>query len=105
MRAGLLSEIIERWRPFTTKNAVGASTTDWRLEDVLRANVRHNNMNRGVQENEVFYDMTKTFIVRRYVEIEETDRIKFQGVFYRIISIEDSREFNQKTIICERVNE
>ena len=42
---------------------------------------------------------------RRYVEIEETDRIKFQGVFYRIISIEDSREFNQKTIICERVNE
>ena len=62
-------------------------------------------MNRSVQVNEVFYDQTKVFIVRRYVDIDENCRIKYQDKFYRIISIDSNREQNQKTIICDRVNE
>lgn len=105
MRAGLLNEIIELWKPFVSKNEVGASTTTYKKDEVLRANVRHNNMNRSVQENEVFYDTTKTFIIRRYVSIDETYRIKYQGQTYRVISIEDDRQQNQKIIIADRVNE
>ena len=105
MRAGLLNEIIEIWRPFIYKNEVGSSTTIWKKDEILRANVKHNNMNRSVQVNEVFYDQTKVFIVRRYVDIDENCRIKYQDKFYRIISIDSNRELNQKTIICDRVNE
>ena len=105
MRAGLLNEIIEIWRPFIYKNEVGASTTVWKKDEILRANVKHNNMNRSVQVNEVFYDQTKIFTVRRYVDIDENCRIKYQDKFYRIISIDSNRELNQKTIICDRINE
>ena len=60
---------------------------------------------REIQNNEIFYDYSKTFIVRMYVDVLDTDRIKYDDKYYRVISIEPDLHLQQKTILAELVNE
>ena len=60
---------------------------------------------REIQNNEIFYDYSKTFVVRMYVDMLDTDRIKYGDKYYRVISIEPDLHLQQKTILAELVNE
>ena len=60
---------------------------------------------REIQNNEIFYDYSKTFVVRMYVDVLDTDRIKYGDKYYRVISIEPDAHQMQKTILAELVNE
>lgn len=105
MKSGLLNEIITIQRPVTVKNKVGEVEQTFKDLKNTRSEVQWNTGKRSVTNDEIVFDWTKTFNVRRYVDIQETDRIKWKDHLYRILSIEDNRQWNQKTIFTELINE
>lgn len=105
MQAGLLNRIIEIYKPETITNSVGATTVNWNFVRQTRAKVRNLSMNRSQEINEIFYPTTREFIVRSYVEIDDFYRIKYDGKFYKIMSIDRRRESNDIVVLCDLINE
>lgn len=106
MRAGLLSDIIEIYRPTSEVNEYGEKIQTYGLLYSTRARVEHNGGSRTNDNNEIFYDYQKAFTVRAYVPICESDQIEFEGKRYRVLSIENRRrDYNDKVIITELINE
>ena len=105
MRAGLLNETIAIYRQMEMQSDYGDISTSYKEVNTTRAKVEHKLGNRTIQNDEIFYDYSKTFVVRFYVDVVDTDRIKYGTKFYRVISIEPDKEKQQKTILTELVNE
>lgn len=105
MQAGLLNELIEIYKPSIDTNEYGEQVQAYTKSYETRSQVIYNNGNKSITNNEVFYDYQKTFKVRRYVEVCENYQIKYKGKFYRILSIEDIRQYNHKVITTELINE
>lgn len=105
MKAGILKEKIEIWEPVTITTSYGDSQTEYQYLREVRANVRYDAGSRTTENDEIFYSVYRTFIVRYYTDVVETMRIKFQGKFYRILSIEPNKYYNDKVIHTELVNE
>lgn len=105
MRAGLLNEVIEVWKPTIVINSTGEQTTTYTLSLSIRARVVNNSNNRTVENSEVYYPHTKQLQVRIYQNIDEFDRIKFNGKFHRILSIEPDKLLQCKNIEMEEINE
>ena len=70
----------------------GDISTSYQLVHTTRANVEHRLGDRKIQNEEIFYDYSKTFTVRYYVDVLDTDRIKYGNKFYRVISIEPNSQ-------------
>ena len=105
MRAGLLTEVIEVYRPQTVINEFGQQETDYVLDYRTRARLFHNSGNRNIENDEVVFNYNKTFELRHYVIIDELDRIKWNGKFYRILDIEPNKQEMKLIINCELINE
>lgn len=105
MRAGLLNETISIYRQMESQSDFGDISTSYQKVGTTRAKVEHKLGNRTLQNNEIFYDYSKTFFVRYYVDVVDTDRIKYGNKFYRVISIEPDKQKQQRTILTELVNE
>lgn len=105
MQAGLLNEFIEIYRPKIDTNEYGEQVQVYHKCYETRAQVIYNNGNRTTSNNEIIFEYQKTFKVRRYVQLNENYQLKYQGKFYRILSIEDIRQYNHKVIIAELINE
>lgn len=105
MQAGRLTESIEIYHPVYEINEFGEKTETYMLSRKTRALVLHNNGNRTVSNDEIVHNYTKTFKVRRYISLFENFQIKYNGQQYRIISIDDNRQANEKTITAELINE
>jgi len=104
MFSGILNEIIEIWRMTTTKNRVGEEEQIVQKYKTTRAGVSNNTTSRQVINYEIQYPYTKYFITRIYVDVQEDDYIKYKGKFYRILSIEENRELQNKRIDVEIAN-
>ena len=83
-----MNEVIAIYRQVERQSDYGDISTSYQLVAKTRAKVNHSLGNREIQNNEIFYDYSKTFQVRSYVDVMDTDRIKYGGKFYRVISIE-----------------
>lgn len=105
MRAGLLNEMIIVYRQQENQSEFGDISTSYEPHLSTRAQVNHSLGNRTIQNNEIFYDYSKTFVVRGYVDVMDTDRILYGNKYYRVISIEPDFKLQQKTILTELVNE
>lgn len=105
MKAGILKEKIEIYEPTIITTDYGNSKREYTLHYTTRANVQYNSGARVNENDEVFYPNNKTFIVRHYVPVTEPMRIKFEDKFYRIISINSDKYYNDKVIYTELVNE
>lgn len=109
MQAGTLKYPITIWTPLTTKNEFGEDAISWIQKYATRAKIVYNYGNRTNDNQEMTYDYSITFEVRRYVPINEFDYIFFEKDKvlhkYRILSIEPSQEKQNKTIRTELVNE
>lgn len=105
MRAGGLTEVIEIWKPVTVINEVGEQVTDYHLNDTTRANLLHNSGNRSISNGEIVFNYNKTFVIRKYHDINELDRIKWNNHYYRILDIEPNNQLQQLSIITEIINE
>jgi SPP1 family predicted phage head-tail adaptor len=105
MKAGILKEQIQILQPIIQKTESGVNKTSWEPYYTTRASVQHNGGSRGTENNELFYSINKTFIVRHYVPVVEKMRIKYEGKNYKIISIIPNKYYNDKEINTELVNE
>lgn len=104
-RAGILQEIIDIYKAHTSISDYNAQDTDYIKSYTTRANVRYDHGNRIDENGEIFYEYDKTFIVRYYVPVTEFDFIKWNGKFYRVLSIDKDRLLQQQTIRVELVND
>lgn len=105
MFAGLLSEVIEIYRCTKTRNDFGEEELTWKFSSKTRAEVSHSSTSRTVIEHEIQFPYSKYFVVRKYVDVQEDDRIKYNGKYYTITSIEFNRERQCKKITVDVLNE
>ncbi len=105
-----MNEIISTLRPRVVRNEYNEETTEWKTEiPSLRAGVQYTAESRRIESgiNEVVFPASVVFKIRIHYKhrIQENDRIVWQGVKYRILSIEPNREYQQITIRVEKLNE
>lgn len=105
MQAGRLKYVIEIYQPITQENDFGEDSVRWEKKISTRAAITYSSGSRTNDNDEVFYDYTIVFEVRKYHKISEFDRIYFRDKKYRILSIEPSVEKQNQTIRTEIVNE
>lgn len=105
MKAGLLTDKIQIYRPNIINTDFGDTHTEWELHYTTRANVIYNSGSRTNENQEIFYPTNRTFVVRSYVPVNEPMRIKFEDKYYQIISIIPNKYYRNKTIYTELVNE
>lgn len=104
MRAGILNEVIKVLKLEQSTNDFGEAFDMYMPICETRAQVTPMSGGRTDENHEVFYAHTYKFIVRRYVKIDDFDRILWRGKQYRILNIDDDRILNQKIINAELVN-
>ena len=104
MLAGILNEQIQILKLQQETNDFGEQFDLYVPCCTTRANVTPLSGERTDENHEIFYAHTYKFIVRRYVDVEDFDRILWKGKQYRILNIDDDRVYNQKIINAELVN-
>lgn len=105
MWAGKFNEPIEIWHVMSTVNDFGEQVDEMVKIFDTRAQVVYTGGLRGVRNNEIQTPYTKTFITRMYAPVTETSWIKWKSHFYRVTSIDMSRQYQEITITTELVNE
>lgn len=105
MRSGLLKEPIEIWTKTLITNDFGEEEENWIIKDTTRARLVHDGGARVNQNDEIVFTHSKTFQFRLYVEVDDLDRIKWNGKFYRILNIEPDREQMCQTVKTELIND
>ena len=105
MVAGKLDTIIEIHKPYLHKNEYGEVEDSFEKSFQTKAQVVYNSGNRIIDNNEIFNEYKVQFIVRIYHRISELDRVKYDGKFYQIESIEKSRQFQLMKLNTVIVNE
>lgn len=105
MNAGRLKYIITIQRPTIKQNDYGANGLDWKDYITTRADIQSVNGERVKENNEIVFAYTKTFTIRIFHDIDEKDRILYDGKKYRILSIDKDRDKQLIAINTELVNE
>jgi head-tail adaptor len=105
MQAGLLKDLISIFKPELSSNEYGELIQEYVKCKDTKSQVKFNNGNRGISNDEVVSNYTKTFIVRHYIEINDNYIIEWNKNRYRILSIEDNKQYQYKQIIAELINE
>lgn len=104
MNSCILKDPIDIYELVTTKTEYGTIQTSYNLKYHTRAYVRFNSENLTVSEGEVYFPINRTFIVRAYVPVVETDQIEYEGKRYKILSINKNKYFNDTEINTVTVN-
>lgn len=105
MDAGRLNEVITIQRSVVLQNQYGANQTTWKDSIITRADVQFTDGSRLNENGDIFFRYTKIFTIRYYHQIQETDRIKWNNQYWRILSIEPDKGKQYKKIITELIND
>ena len=105
MDAGALDNTITILHLVQTRNEFNEQVDKYQPVCNTRASIIDNSGGKRDENNETFYVYTKQFYVRRYVPVDEFDRVMWRDKMWNILSITDDRILNQKILTCERVNE
>ena len=103
--SGRLNETIEIWYLDVKTSDYGDTTESWNFSSNARAMVDHNTGSLNSENFEIFNAYNKSFTVRIHTDVRDTDRIKYNGKFYRIITIDIDRPKQIKIIQTELINE
>jgi len=103
--SGRLSEVIEIWIQDVYTSEYGDSDIRFKFAANARAMVDHTAGSLNIENFEIFNAYHKSFTVRIHTDVRDTDRIKYNGNFYRIITIDIDRPKQIKIIQTELINE
>lgn len=103
--AGRLNELIEIWFLDVQTTEYGDTREEYKFAANARALVDHAGGSLSVENLELFNNYQKNFTVRFHTDVHDTDRIKYNGKFYRIITIDIDRPKQIKIIQTELINE
>ena len=104
MNSALLKHPIDIYELVVSKTEYGTIQSSYTLKYHTRSYIKFNSENMTVSEGEVFYPITRTFIVRAYVPVVETDRIKWDDKWWSILSINKNKYYNNTEIQATLVN-
>lgn len=104
MNSALLRHIIDIYELVETKTQYGTIKKTYNFKYQTRAHVRFNSENQVISEGEVYYPINRTFIVRAFVPVTETDVIEFEGKRYKIMSINKNIYYNDIEIVTTLIN-
>lgn len=105
MNAALLKHPIEIHELVTEKTEYGTIRSFYRYKCRTRAHIIFNSENQVVSEGEVWFPTNRTFIVRSYVPVTETDRIKYDNKWWRILSINKNNYYANTEIYTTLIND
>lgn len=105
MNSALLKHPIKIYALKTEKTQYGTIKPQYIEKYSTRAHIIFNNESQIVSEGEVFWPTTRTFVVRSYVPVTETDRIQWDNKFWRIHSINKNDYYGNVEIQTTLVNE
>ena len=105
MNAGQLNESIEIYTPVRTKNQYGEEVETMTKTYETRAHIDYRGGGRNVENDETVFNYSKDFHVRFYVPVQDNCHIKYGGKMYRITNIEPIRQYAEKIIHTELINE
>ena len=105
MVAGTLTEIITILKHSIVISEYGDQSDTYTPARTTRADVIYRSGNRTDSNNEAFYAYHRTLVVRKYIDVNEFDRIKWNDKIWRILSIDANRIKNSKILEIELVNE
>lgn len=105
MQAGILNNIIVVQRPKVVKNEYGANVIQYNNIITTRAYIKNNSGNRANENGEIVYNYIKSFTVRYYNDVRETDIIIWNNKKYRITDIDEYRDKQYKVINTELIND
>ena len=105
MNSALLKIPIDIYELVTTETVYGTIQTSYSLKYSTRAHIIFNNETQTVSEGEIFYPINRTFIVRSYVPVGETDRIRWNDHDWKILSINKNEYYGNIEIYTTVVNQ
>ena len=105
MNSADLKYRIEIWQQTVSEGDFGRTNIDYEYKCSTRARVNYINGNREMSNDELVYTTDRTFIVRSYVPVTETDEIRYDNKRWIIISIDRIREYNDIVIRTTLRNE
>lgn len=105
MQSGLLNDKVEIFNQVISTNDYGETKIDYVFYKSYRAKVEHIGGGKKVSNDEIFSFYQKRFTLRVYADVKETDYIKYDNKFYRILTIDKNVQWQQKVIITELVND
>lgn len=103
--AGLFNEKIEIYDFTQTKSRIGVVTSTIQKVYETRAKVGHIGGSRTVINSEIVTSYEKNFVVRIYVPVTDTSWIKYQGKYYRVLSIDKDIAMQQQVIVTQLVED
>ena len=101
--AGRLNEVVEIYDVVTDRNAFGEDEMNMTNIYTTRAQVIYSGGSRVNMNSDMLVPYSKRFVMRIYVPVSETSWIKWKDRFYRVTSIEESREYQEKTVDTQLV--
>ena len=104
MNAGVLTTPVTIWRNEAVTNALGATPDNWKEVAKRRAQVISQKGGRAFNNGSVWYPTARVVKMRKPLDIDESYRLKIDGVMYSIINI-DRLSKDSITINCEQVYE
>lgn len=104
MDAGKLTTPIGIYRNEATQSDTGYTPDDWKCVAKRRAHVVSQKGGKALNNGSVWYPTARVIKVRKPLDIDESCRIKVDGVFYEIINI-DRLAKDSITINCQQLHE
>jgi len=105
MKAGAYQYLIELYHRHTETNEYGEEVESYVLVRKTRAAINFRSKSRDLGLMEERMPGTYEMIVRSYVEVDDTSRVKWQGKTYRVIEWHEDLEYRDKVITVEEINE
>lgn len=97
--------MIEILTPTIVKNSYGEETTTWSSKYITRASVLHKAGGKRISNDDIIVDYTKTVQVRYYIDVDEYDRVVWNGKVYQILDIDSDRHLQCKTLNIKQIHE
>ena len=104
-RSGALKWFIELYKKDVVKNDYGEYSEQWLHYKDVRAYVFSKKGRQLTDNEEIFDTITIDIKVRNQTDIEEMDRIKYNGKMYQIDFIQPDDTRRWLYLKCERLNE
>lgn len=104
MDAGKLTTPIGIYRNEAVQSDTGYTSGDWKCVAKRRAHVVSQRGSKALNNGSVWYPTARVIKVRKPLDIDESCRIKVDGVMYEIINI-DRLAKDSITINCQQLHE
>jgi len=105
MKSGAYKYLIELYHRETESNDYGEEKENYVLVRKTRAAINFRSRSRDLGMMEEKMPGTYEMIVRSYVEVDNTSRVKWQGKTYRVVEWHEDLEYRDKVMTVEEVYE